>query len=170
MGHALAACRASRLDGVYVVLGPNDDAARKVIASSKHTHVLENPGPARGLMSSLKVALSALPDACEAAMVFHADMPLVTADLIDRLIGAFRPDHIVMPVCDDRWRHPRIIPRRLFGEFLALGDDEKGLTVIKRHLPDAILVQETDSDRFLDVDSIEDAGLAEDLLGRTRNQ
>jgi CTP:molybdopterin cytidylyltransferase MocA len=67
-------------------------------------------------------------------MIILADMPFVQPPLIDELIDVFqRTDAIVIPECQGILRHPRVFPRRFFGEFMSLADDEKGWTVIERH-------------------------------------
>jgi molybdenum cofactor cytidylyltransferase len=171
---ALQACVKSRLDRIHVVFGPDDKAVRKLIASCSsrpdRVHIVENTQPQLGMMSSLKAALATLPAGCDAAMIVHGDMPLVTPALMDRLIEAFESDGgIVVPQCEGRWQHPRVIPRRLFDEFLALKDDEKGLAVLERHEQQTTLVQAEDPNMFLDIDSIDDIGLLDKLL-KQRNE
>lgn len=161
ISYALNAAVNARLGRTYVVLGPHDaevkDAITSSLSDSSMLCFVENNQPQLGMMSSLKAALTQLPQQHEAAMVIHADMPLVTCRLVNRLIEAFeRSDAIVLPRCDGRWQHPRVIPRWLFGEFLSLADNERGTGILDRHPDRTTIVQVKDPDIFLDVDSPRD--------------
>ena len=97
-------------------------------------------------------------------MVLLADMPLVTAIMINELIGAFeRRPSIVIPMCGGRPRHPRIIPAGLFPEFLELADDEKGTNVIDKHGPDIVEVSVGSELNYIDIDTPEDLKALENL-------
>jgi len=165
--HAVEAALASRATTVVVVTGNN---AKDVEASLSGLAVrfVENRAYSKGLSTSLKCGLKALPDDCDGAVILLGDMPLVTANLIDGLIAAFDPAHgraIVVPVRGGRRGNPALWAKRFFPEMLALEGDTgaKGLMALHQDLiteleaaddgplididtPDALTAYETTSD------------------------
>ncbi|HEX8666483.1 MAG TPA: molybdopterin-binding/glycosyltransferase family 2 protein, partial [Beijerinckiaceae bacterium] len=96
---AVEAAKGSRASPVIVVTGHQAEAVGAALAGLDAT-VVHNPDYAEGLSTSLTVGIAALPPAAEAAVVCLADMPGVTAAVIDRLIAAYRPEEgtrIVVP-------------------------------------------------------------------------
>lgn len=173
--YALSACLGARLASTYVVVGAGDVQIRETLRPwlpiPPVVHFVENERPQLGMMSSLKTGLAALPAAFAAAMVLHADMPLVPSRVMDQLIEAFELNGgVILPKCQGRWRHPRVIPRSLFREFLSLGDNEKGTKVFERHLDRITTVEVDDSSLFFEVDSTADVGPIDDILSRQHNR
>jgi molybdenum cofactor cytidylyltransferase len=161
VAHGLAAAVKSRLPDVVVVVGLNafvlEKAIRDVPATPNRIRIVKNEHPERGMMSSLKQGLRAVLPACDAAMVMLADMPYVTAELMNRLIETFEDTNgIVMPECDGELYHPRVIPRRLFPEFLRLKDDDKGQSVIDKHREDIVGMAVDKKTSFIDIDEARD--------------
>jgi len=162
---------ASRLSEVRVVLGPDSGLLERDIAGrfgdEPELRFDRNPQPSRGMMSSVKTALRRLEGRCDGAMVLLADMPLVTAIMIDALIGAFETAEegsaIVIAESGGEPRHPRIIPQRLFPEFLELADDEKGTVVIDRHRDNIVTVAIGSELNYIDVDTPDDLKTLENL-------
>jgi molybdenum cofactor cytidylyltransferase len=165
---SLSQAAASRLSEIVVVVGPGtarlEADIRGRCAGEAKIGVERNESAARGMMSSLKTGLRALEGRCDGAMVLLADMPLVTAIMIDCLIDAFAPGpSIVTAECGGELRHPRIIPARLFPEFLELADDEKGLEVIERHRDELVAVSVGSELNYIDIDTPEDLKALESL-------
>ncbi len=164
----LSQASASRLAEVRVVVGPEAaglerDIAKRFAGDTKIV-VERNEGAARGMMSSVKLGLRAVAGRCDGAMVLLADMPLVTAIMINELIDAFaRRPSIVIAECGGEPRHPRVIPARLFPEFLGLADDEKGTRIIESHKDDIVTVRVGSELNYIDVDTPEDLKALESL-------
>lgn len=144
-----------------VVLGAEAD---RVIAA--HGDALGQPGVSveihrawsRGRSSSLKAGLRRLaPDV--AGVVLHTvDHPLVQTSTVRSLIEnwATGSSALLVPTHTGRRGHPIVIDRCLFGEILALGDDEPLHRVVNR---DAARVQEivvADPGVLVNVNSPED--------------
>jgi len=157
--HCLDACLDSRLATIRVVVGA-DNRLESILqrpAPDSRVTLIRNNDPRRGQMSSLKKGLERLPDDCDAAMVFLADMPFVTSEIVNELIDTFHTTKaIVIPSHNGHLGHPRILPRRLFPAFMRLGDDEKGLRVIDRFRDDIVTVEVEDGRFLTDIDRIED--------------
>lgn len=115
--------------------------------------VVANPEYASGLASSLKTGIKALPRQCEGALIVLGDMPRITAGHLDRLIGAFRPDTIVVPVRAARYGNPVLWPAKYFPELLRLEGDAGAKRLLGAH---SALVREIDLGTdaiFADVDT-----------------
>lgn len=78
-------------DRLLAVVPPGDvgDRIRAALSGLGFEFVV-NPEPGRGLASSFRAAVQALPSGLAGANFALADMPLVTADLHRALLGAFR--------------------------------------------------------------------------------
>ncbi len=85
-----------------------------------------NPGFAAGLSGSLRTGLAALPADAAGALVLLGDMPAVTTDDLDRLIGAFQRGGgraCVRATHEGKRGNPVILPRALFAAVAQLEGD-----------------------------------------------
>lgn len=151
------AALASRADPVIVITGHEPERIRAALADRAVTFV-HNPDFARGLSTSLKAGLAALPDTADATLVCLGDMPLVTADEIDRLIAAYDPAEgraIVLPTRGGKRGNPVLWDRRFFPDMARVAGD-----VGARHLigENTEQVAEVEMDRpgvLVDIDTPE---------------
>ena len=126
---------ASRAQGVIVVTGHQADEVKKALHGLKVTFA-HNPDFAEGLAGSVKAGIAAVPASADGAVICLGDMPLISADLVDRLIEAFAPDRghlIVVPVSDSRRGNPVLWSRRFFNELMTLDGDIGARHIIARH-------------------------------------
>lgn len=167
--HTVTNCLDASLDAVVVVVGPpggDVEAAIQETFTDQRVSFAHNEEPDRGQMSSLKVGLHHLPAAATAAGIFLGDMPLVSAGIIDCLLDAHRrTGRLVVPVCEGQWRHPRVVPAARFPDFLALGDDDKGSSVIDQYATEVVEVNIGEMSNFLDVDTPQDFARVKSILG-----
>lgn len=144
-------------DNSLVVTGANSEATT-AIAQSAEIPTIHNPNYAQGeMVSSLQAALPLLePD--HGALVVLGDLPLLSAEIIDQLIAAYRPSDalIVAPTFHGQRGHPVIFAPQLFGELLALPPGASApRDVVRRHAAATLLVP-VDSDAILiDIDTRE---------------
>jgi len=119
---------------------------------------VHNPHFAEGLSTSVKTGLAAVPETTDGAVVCLADMPQVTAPLIDKLVAAFDPERgalVVIPTIDGKRGNPVVWARRFFHELMALDGDIGARHVIARY-PEAVSeVPLTDIAALVDVDTPE---------------
>ena len=123
--HAAEAAAASACEPVVVVTGNAGETVAKALAGLPVT-IANNPDFARGLSTSLKRGLSALPENCDGAVVVLGDMPRVTPALIDKLIAAFDPAEdraICVATRRGKRGNPVLWARRFFPEMMALEGD-----------------------------------------------
>ena len=146
---------ASRAKPVVVVTGHQREQVEAVLKglAVKFAH---NPDYAKGLSTSLKAGIAALPAESDGAIVCLGDMPQVDAALIDRLIAAFDPEKsafVVVPTVAGKRGNPVVWSRRFFADLGRLDGD-----IGARHLigayPEAVVeVPMTGRGALVDVDT-----------------
>ena len=146
---------ASKAQGVIVVTGHQAEQVEKALQGLKVKFV-RNPDFAEGLASSVKAGVAAVPDNADGTVICLGDMPLISADLIDRLIEAFAPDSgnlIAVPVSDGRRGNPVLWSRRFFNELMTLDGDIGARHLIARHSEAVAEVAVEGHGAFLDIDT-----------------
>jgi molybdenum cofactor cytidylyltransferase len=127
------AALASRARPILVVTG---HAAAKVEAALKTLDLsfIFNPGYRTGLASSLKAGIAALPASTAGALIMLADMPFVSAGLIDHLIQAYEESApvplAVVPVRAGVRGNPVLIGRDLFDSIKSLEGDRGARAIL----------------------------------------
>jgi len=159
---------AAGLDPVVVVVGHERE---RVLSELAHLSVVPafNPDYARGINSSLRTGIGAVPDHADAAVVMLADMPFITAEMVRALAArsAAAPSAPLVVSSYDGVIAPPILYRRsLFPELCALVDgDGCGKRVVKQHRAEALEVAAPAS-ALRDLDCAEDVERARaDLEG-----
>jgi molybdenum cofactor cytidylyltransferase len=148
---------ASRARPVVVVTGHQRDKVEAALAGLPVKFV-HNPHFADGLGTSLKAGIAALPAEADGAIVCLGDMPQVDAGLIDRLIGAFDPDHgalVVLPTIDGKRGNPVVWSRRFFPDLMAVEGDVGARYLIGRYTEAVAEVPLTGTAALTDVDTPE---------------
>jgi molybdenum cofactor cytidylyltransferase len=146
---------ASKAQSVIVVTGHQAEQVEKALHGLKVKFV-RNPDFAEGLASSVKAGVAAVADGADGALICLGDMPLISANLIDRLIEAFAPDRghlIAVPVSDNRRGNPVLWSRRFFNELMTLDGDIGARHLIARHSEAVAEVPVEGFGAFLDIDT-----------------
>jgi molybdenum cofactor cytidylyltransferase len=165
--YAVKAALTSTARPIVVVTGHAREAVEAALRGLAFQSVY-NPSFASGVASSLRAGIAALPPDAAGAIVLLADMPAVTAALIDRLIAAFaaRQDTLAaIPVGAGRRGNPVLLSADLFPSVAKLDGDE-GARRLLATLPAERLI-EVPIDDFgatLDVDTPDALSAAEDAL------
>ncbi len=152
--HVARACSRSRADLVVVVTGNEaarvEQAVRAAVPDGRCRFVAA-PDYAMGLSASLRAGLAALPETVTAALVCLGDMPLVSAEVLDGLIGAYDPAEervIVVPAWRGKRGNPVLWDRRFFAEMAALTGDTGARGLLRTHA-DLVSEVEVDSEAVL---------------------
>jgi molybdenum cofactor cytidylyltransferase len=146
---------ASKAREVIVVTGHQGDQIEKALQGLKVKFV-RNPGFAEGLSSSVKTGIAAVSADADGAVICLGDMPLISADLIDRLIEAFAPDRgnlIAVPVSAGRRGNPVLWSRRFFSELMTLDGDIGARHLIEKHSEAVAEIPVEGHGAFLDIDT-----------------
>ncbi len=143
--HAVKTALTAPLDPVILVLGYECDKALQALEElrgSPKLHVLKNSYWERGRAESLKLGLAAVPAHAPGALVLLGDMPLVTPELIARVVEAFlRTRKLCFPIYRGLPGRPVAIPRELFREFEQLSGDASGLPILQKYWEQALKLE-----------------------------
>lgn len=155
-----AAALASRAKKPLIVVTGHAFEDIEAAFSGIDATLVHNPDYASGLSSSLKAGVAALPESANGALILLADMPRVSAKLLDRLIAAFaeRPEALaVLPVHGRERGNPALLSRALFAEMARLTGDEGARRLLRQADPRRIVEVEVDDAAItLDVDTPQD--------------
>jgi molybdenum cofactor cytidylyltransferase len=164
ISHIARVALAARLEQVIVVTGSEAAAVAQALQDMP-VEVVHNDHYRDGLSGSLRVGIAAVGTDIAAALVMLGDQPLLTAEVIDRLVECYEQGgaSIVAPFADGQRGNPVLFDRRFFAEFQAITGDQGARTVLQTYR-DAIVAVEVDSEVLEDVDTPE---AYEALLGRT---
>jgi len=148
----LAAIESAGLKPVIVVAGHHFDA---VLGAFPNQRVLFNAEYERGMSTSVKTGIRALPAGVDGAALFLVDHPLIDRETIDSLVSQATPGRIIVPVFDGRRGHPIIVAADLFEEVLELPPDQGLNTVVKRNRDRVVEVTVGNSGILRDIDTPE---------------
>ena len=159
--HVVSAALASQAQPIIVVLGHQAEQVRASI--SEYTlhpalTLIENPDYLQGMSSSLHAGIRALmTDHIDGAIILLGDQPLMTPQIIDRLIETKRTtgQPIIAPLYSGKRGNPVLFDAILFPELLGVTGDEGGRRVIERHRQEIATVEVTDAMASYDVDTWE---------------
>jgi molybdenum cofactor cytidylyltransferase len=123
--HAVEAAVASEASPVIVVTG-NESAETEAALAGLDVRFVHNHDFARGLSTSLKAGIAAVPADCDGAIVLLGDMPGISPALVSRLIAAFSPEDgraICVAAHGGKRGNPVLWARRFFADIEALSGD-----------------------------------------------
>ena len=153
--HVADAVAASQASPLLVVIGHEREKVEAALAGTG-AHFIVNPDFAEGLSSSVKRGLAAVPPDADGVVVCLGDMPLISAQILDRLIAAFNPVEgraICVPTRRGKRGNPVVLGRQFFGALAALSGDVGARDLIAAH-PDEVVEVEVESDAVLtDIDT-----------------
>jgi CTP:molybdopterin cytidylyltransferase MocA len=132
--HRVLAAAGEVAPAVTVVLGAHAAEIAAILPSGR-IGVLVNRDWQEGIGSSLRIAVHALPGACDAVMVLLADQPLVAATSLGRLSSTWRRSsrQIIASRYGDVVGVPAIFPRWCFSDLCALRGDQGARALIARY-------------------------------------
>jgi molybdenum cofactor cytidylyltransferase len=154
---AAEAAVTSSASPVVVVTG---NAALEVARAvgSLQVEIINNPDYAKGLSTSLKCGLKALPEDCDGAVVLLADMPGVTSSLVDKLIAAFDPLEdraICVATRNGKHGNPVLFAKRFFPEILSIEGDVGAKHLLAQYGESVCEVEAADDGPLIDIDTPE---------------
>jgi CTP:molybdopterin cytidylyltransferase MocA len=122
------------------------------------TTTVHNPHWRTGMGSSFAAGLAAVPADCEAAVVALADQPLVGAQAVQRLVGAFAAGAgVAVAGYAGQPRNPVLLAREHWPEAIRLAAGDVGARPFLRAHPELVsLVECGDTGQPDDIDTPED--------------
>jgi len=140
---------------VIVITGHEPERIKEAL-SGRDVELVHNPDYAEGIGSSVRVGVAALGDDVDGALVALADMPWVSAEVINRLIDAFTSASelsIFIPRFGGQRGNPVLWGAQHFPELLALAGDVGGKALFQRHASAICYVDVESASVNLDVDT-----------------
>lgn len=154
----LIALSGAGVDEVVVVLGHHAEAIEDAVRDFPVT-LVRNPAPDQGQTSSVRVGLAALAGKLDAVIVALADQPLINAQDVTALIGAFKKRgaaSMVVPRVAGEPGNPVIFEAALKDEWLA-GEADAACRRWRESHPERVHWFDTDNRRYrVDIDTPED--------------
>ena len=154
----LIALSGAGVDEVVVVTGHAQDAVEKEVLGFSVT-LAHNEAFAQGQEGSVRFGLAQLNGPFDAVFIMPSDQPLIAADDLIELIGAFKKraaGHIVVPMVDGQRGNPILLDDEARGQILASGTDLGCRHLIERQ-PELVHVLATANARFItDLDTLDD--------------
>lgn len=172
---ALHAAVNSNLDYVWVMMG---DAGADWIDDSFYEEPIRSkwsanycPEASKGQAYSLRCGIeAAISMETAAVMIFLADQPLVTSEMINELVQRYdkesayeRSINYVASISDGLARPPIVFGQRMYPDLLRLQGDQGARYLIRQDIS-GICIEFDDPDLFMDVDTEEDYNF---LLAKT---
>ncbi len=152
---ALDAVAASECAITVVVTGHETDAISPLLAG-RELLVVHNPDYAKGLSTSLKAGLRALPRDIDGILVSLGDMPRVTEGHINRLIAAFNPLEgraIIVPTCDGEKGNPVLWGAEFLPAIFRVEGDRGARSLFEEFSDRLTEVEMRDTAIMLDIDT-----------------
>ena len=155
--HVADAALASRARPVVVVTGHARNEVEEALAGTEVTFV-HNADYAKGMSTSLKAGIAALPGDCECVLVLLADMPRVASALLDAMAERFAAESdldALVPVYRGLRGNPVLLARSLFEDVATLTGDKGARGLIERPGVRSIDFEVADEAVAADVDTPE---------------
>lgn len=155
--------KASKVGDVLVVVGPGQKATWQWLASLR-VHLVENPQPAKGMISSIRVGLSSVWARDKDVLLAPADVPFIKPEMVDKLIVDFRmrSPGILIPTYKGLGGHPGIYGAALHRDFFLHGETHGAKEILLRHRDRTLRLAVPDPDVCFDIDSEGDLRIAMD--------
>lgn len=159
IGECIHQMRNSQLAEIFVVLGHREMEIRQSLAGSGVQYVI-NKDYQRGMLSSIKTGLAMLSPNEDAALIALVDQPMVTKEIINKLIEAFDTGEkgIALPSYQGKHGHPIIVAAKYFDDIMQLDENSpEGMRAfIAEHRNDTLEVPVDTSAVIEDIDLPED--------------
>jgi molybdenum cofactor cytidylyltransferase len=155
--YVLDALAAAGLDEVIVVTGgPSADEVDGTIRWRTERRI-RNPNPERGLASSVREGIAALPPDADAALVALGDQPLLRADVIERIRRAWETGSgaIVAPRYRDSGTLNPVLLARAAWPLAATLEGDRGMGPLIHASPDLVTRVDVEGDNP-DIDTPDD--------------
>ena len=140
---------------IVVVTGHEANRVEPALAGAD-VRLVHNSDYRKGLSTSIRVGLAAVPESAQAAVICLGDMPLITSRHVDKLVAAFDPAEgreICVPVFEGKRGNPVLFARRFFAEIGAVRGDVGARHLIGEYEEYVCEVAMEDRAVLVDVDS-----------------
>ncbi len=142
----------SGLSPIVAVTGRDHDAVAALLGD--HVRVVRNPDPARGMLSSIRVGLEALPEDLDAVVLFLGDQPGCSVTQVQALTAA--KASIAVPTHAGRRGHPLLFGIQYREAILTRYDDTGMRGLLHEYADEVREIPLEDEGVLIDVDTPDD--------------
>jgi molybdenum cofactor cytidylyltransferase len=159
--HLLEVTNHPKISTRRIVLGPHAEPIAAAVPLSSDEQVI-NTEWRDGQLSSIQVAIRTLPEGTDGLLLCLIDHPLITAALVDSLIGHFYVTHakIVLPTYQGKRGHPVIFAAELYAELLNAPPENGARAVVWAHADEVAEVPTDEQGCVLNLNDPETLGRA----------
>ncbi len=157
VSHIVETSLGSRLCEVILVLGYKAGVIKRTVDLGDANVIINNDYEA-GQSTSLRIGLSAISNDSEAALIILGDQPLVTAEVINRLIGEYALEKMgfLIPVFQGKRGNPVLIDRSIFPRLASLTGDQGARVLFEEYGDQIKEIDVGDGCIHCDVDTLDD--------------
>lgn len=158
------------IEHCLVVTGHEAVEVRAALADSNAGFV-HNPDYAKGLSSSLRAGIQALPRDVDGVLICLGDMPDIRASHLRKLIAAFDPVEgrsICVPAYQGKRGNPVLFGAQFFAEMMAVAGDTGAKHLIGEHSEQVCEVAMDDAAVLLDLDTPQAMSQYQNLIQSNR--
>ncbi|MBT2664006.1 nucleotidyltransferase family protein [Bacillus sp. ISL-4] len=157
--HAIDSILGSHMQPIYLVAGKYIEEMRQHSEDYPELKIIHNPNYADGMSTSLKLGVQSIKEHVDAVMIFLADQPLISREIILSLIDKYieckdEGVRIVRP--KGEVGHPILVDAVLLNEFHSIDGDQGGKSIIKKYDAVTETVSFDNSMWGFDIDTPED--------------
>ena len=157
LGSVVGALVAANVAPIIVVAGAG---ATDIAASLKDeaVQVIRNPNPARGMVSSVRVGVVALPSSVSRFLIALGDQPRIGPEGLSRLLREHGRSKkgMAIPTHEGRRGHPVVFDAGYRMAILALDDGQSLRDLIQDHRDDCVEVESGSDACLCDIDTREE--------------
>jgi molybdenum cofactor cytidylyltransferase len=156
-----------RVTDVLVVVPPGGKE-RYSWLKAVDVHLVENPDPTKGMISSIRVGLGSTWAQQRPFLLMPADVPFVPPAVVTRVVVDLltRNAKIVLPAYKGLGGHPGAYAASIADDFFRHGDKEGAREVLLRHRAHTLRINLPEPDICFDVDTPDDLRMALDAGAR----
>ncbi len=139
----------------YVVAGA-ETVRMKTELKGLPLQIVKNPYWRKGLSSSLRAGINALPNTISAVLIMLCDQPKVTTKLLNTLMMSHQPSQKLIVACEYGGTPgvPALFDRSFFPELLTLKGDRGAKSILRRYAETAVQIPFPEGN--IDIDTLSD--------------
>ena len=157
LGHVVSEVKKANCHSVFMVVGEQSDSFT-AIAAEQQVPMVHNADYASGMASSVRAAISHVPASADGVLIVLADMPGITAEILDKMIASFNRQEgkgIVVPTQGGKQGNPVLWGRDYFEQFDALTGDKGARALLVANQQDVFELEIDHEAIFMDIDTME---------------
>ena len=157
IGHVVDELLRSDIEAVYVVVGHQGNRIAEELSPRPIT-IVANPDYKRGMLSSVRCGLQALPQQCETVVVALGDQPAITSELVNDIVRASSSTdkQILVPTYQGKRGHPLLFSIHYCDEIMTSFDTVGLRGLLLAHPEDIFELSVSTPDVLSDMDYPED--------------